>query len=166
MTRPPDAASAHPAGPSDELPEVILGRARDRAGEDDLAYAGAVTPAEACRLVESGAARLVDVRTRFEHEYVGRVPDTALIEWRALGAPAPNPAFIDQLQRLEPDRGVPLLFLCRSGVRSHAAAIAATEAGYTGAYNILEGFEGDIDEQGHRGTRGGWRKAGLPWVQS
>ena len=166
MTRPPDAASAHPSGPSDELPEVILGRAMDRAKDDDLAYAGAVTPAEACRLMQSGAARLVDVRTRFENEYVGRVPETPLIEWKAIGAATPNAEFIAQLRSLEPDRDVNLMFLCRSGVRSHAAAIAATEAGYTGAFNILEGFEGDVDEQGHRGTRGGWRKAGLPWVQS
>ena len=166
MTRPPDAASAHPAGPSDELPEVIIGRAMDRAKDDGLAYAVAVTPAEACGLMQSGAARLIDVRTRFENEYVGRVPDTPLIEWKAIGEATPNPAFIDQLQALEPDRDAKLMFLCRSGVRSHAAAIAATQAGYTAAFNILEGFEGDVDEQGHRGTRGGWRKAGLPWVQS
>jgi len=166
MTRPPDAASAHPSGPSDELPEVILGRARNLARNDGLPYAGAVTPAEAYRLVEAGAARLVDVRTRFENEYVGRVPDAPLIEWKALDAPAPDPRFIERLEALEPDRDVALLFLCRSGVRSHAAAIAATEAGYTGAFNILEGFEGEVDEHGQRGTRGGWRKAGLPWVQS
>jgi len=166
MTRPPDAAFAHPSGPSDELPEVTLGRAADRAKDDDLPYAGAVTPAEACALMQTGKALLIDVRTRFEHEYVGRVPDTPLIEWKTLGSAAPTPQFVEQLQTLEPDRQRNVLFLCRSGVRSHAAAIAATEAGYAHAFNILEGFEGDVDEHGHRGTRGGWRKAGLPWVQS
>jgi rhodanese-related sulfurtransferase len=166
MTRPPDAAFVHPAGPSDELPEVILGRAADRAKDDELPYAGAVTPAEACRLMQTGAAALVDVRTRFEYEYVGRVPDAPLIEWKPLGSATPDPQFIEHLQMLVPDRQRNVLFLCRSGVRSHAAASAATRAGYTHAFNILEGFEGDLDEHGHRGTRGGWRRAGLPWVQS
>jgi rhodanese-related sulfurtransferase len=165
MTRPPDVAAAHSVGPIDELPAVILDRAAQRATDLQLPYAGAVTPSEAWALVEAGAATLVDVRTRFEHEYVGRVPDTPLIEWRALGAAAPNGAFLDQLEAL-PDKRDNLLFLCRSGVRSHAAAIAATEAGYPHAFNILEGFEGDLDERGHRGTRGGWRAAGLPWIQS
>ena len=59
----------------------------------------------------------------------------------------------------------PVMFLCRSGVRSHQAAIAATQAGWREAYNILEGFEGDKDTEGHRNTLGGWRKAGLPWIQ-
>ncbi len=165
MTRPPDAASAHPSGPSDELPAVILDRAADRARDGRLPYAGAVTPAEACALMEAGIATLVDVRTRFEHEYVGRVPDTPLVEWKALGAPGPNPRFVDEL-RAVPGRRDRVLFLCRSGARSHAAAIAATEAGVAQAYNILGGFEGDLDDDGHRGTRGGWRHDGLPWVQS
>ena len=58
------------------------------------------------------------------------------------------------------------MFMCRSGARSHAAAAAAKQLGYTEAYNVLEGFEGDKDPLGHRNTVGGWRKAGLPWVQS
>jgi rhodanese-related sulfurtransferase len=57
------------------------------------------------------------------------------------------------------------MFLCRSGVRSHHAAAAATQAGWKSAYNVLEGFEGDKDADGHRGNLGGWRKAGLPWLQ-
>jgi rhodanese-related sulfurtransferase len=166
MTRPPDAAAAHAAGPSNELPTVILDRAIERARDNRLPYAGAVTPAEACALMDAGVATLVDVRTRFENEYVGRVPGAPLIEWKALGAAQPNPRFIEQLQSLTDDKERNLLFLCRSGVRSHAAAIAATDAGYERAFNILEGFEGDVDENGHRGTKGGWRKAGLPWVQS
>jgi rhodanese-related sulfurtransferase len=165
MTRPPDAASTHPSGPSDELPAVILDLAAQRAHDMNLPYAGAVTPAEAFALREAGVATLVDVRTRFENEYVGRVDGAPLIEWRVLGQSSPNPDFIAQLNAL-PDKREHLMFLCRSGVRSHAAAIAAKEAGYPHTYNILEGFEGDLDEEKHRGTRGGWRRAGLPWIQS
>lgn len=142
----------------------ILKRATERAKNEGLDYAGAVTPAEAHALLEAGIATLVDVRTRFEAEYVGRVPDTPLIEWKALGAAAPNPRFVEQLDAL-PDRRENLVFLCRSGVRSHAAAIAATAAGHARAFNILDGFEGPLDAAGHRGTTAGWRKAGLPWVQ-
>ena len=113
----------------------------------------------------------VDVRSRFEHEFVGRVPDTGLIEWRTYEngdngriTSRPNPAFIDELtRRHQPDEV--LLLLCRSAVRSHNAAIAATEAGFTQVYNILEGFEGDKDGVGQRGATAGWRKAGLPWIQ-
>jgi rhodanese-related sulfurtransferase len=148
-----------------ESPDAILARARQRASDARVPYEGQVTPAEAYALMRAGVATLVDVRTRFETEFVGRVPDTPLIEWKALGAAAPDPRFVEKLDAL-PDKQGNLLFLCRSGVRSHAAAIAATEAGYEHAFNILEGFEGDLDETGHRGTLGGWRRAGLPWIQS
>lgn len=164
MTRPSEAPAGGVSGPSDELPEVILGRAAQRASDDGLPYAGALTPPEACALMQAGVATLVDVRTRFENEYVGRVPDAPLVEWKPLGAAQPNPRFLDELGAVaDPSR--PVMFLCRSGVRSHSAAIAATNAGYARAYNILEGFEGDLDAMGHRGSTG-WRKAGLPWVQS
>ncbi len=139
-----------------------------------LAYAGAVTPAQAWQLTQNGAAAIVDVRSRYEHEFVGRIPGSVLIEWRiyegggegnAAGVTSrPNPAFLDQLRAVHaPDQA--LLLLCRSAVRSHNAAIAATAAGFTRVYNILEGFEGDKDSDGRRGTLGGWRRAGLPWVQ-
>ena len=81
------------------------------------------------------------------------------------GDAQPNPRFIDELAaQFAPDR--PVLFLCRSAVRSHHAAALATQHGFAHAYNILEGFEGDLDNDGHRGHLGGWRKAGLPWEQS
>ena len=148
----------------DELPETILSRAAVRAREQGLPYAGLVTPVEAYALMLAKVATLVDVRTRFEHEYVGRVPDTPLIEWKTLGASGPNPHFVEQFDAL-PDKRENVLFLCRSGVRSHAAAVAVTAAGHAHAFNILEGFEGDLDADGHRGATG-WRHAGLPWVQS
>ena len=59
-----------------------------------------------------------------------------------------------------------VMFLCRSGARSHAAAAAASQIGYANSYNILQGFEGDKDAHGHRASVGGWQVAGLPWVQS
>jgi rhodanese-related sulfurtransferase len=143
----------------------ILKKAEERATSLGLDYAGAVTPQEAWALRQSGAADIVDVRTKAEYEYVGRIARTTLIEWRRLGEGMPNPAFIEELVAQFPkDR--PLLFLCRSGVRSHHAATLATKNGFGHAYNILEGFEGDLDDQGRRGNLGGWRKAGLPWEQS
>ena len=154
--------AAHPT--LEELPETILDRAALRAKDQGAPYAGLVTPIEAYALMLAGVATLIDVRTRFEHEYVGRVPDTPLIEWKPLGAAAPNPQFVAQVEALEGQRDN-LLFLCRSGVRSHAAATALAAAGHEHAYNIVEGFEGDLDEHGHRGAAG-WRHAGLPWVQS
>ena len=147
--------------------ETILERAEARAKQSGLPYRGAVTPVEAYALLTAGAATLIDVRTRFESEYVGRVPNSPLIEWKALGSPGPNPEFLKQLDAVAGPDGKDdnYLFMCRSGGRSHSAAVAATQAGYSGAFNVLEGFEGDLDAKGHRNSVGGWRKAGLPWVQ-
>lgn len=144
---------------------AILARAYARGSEAKLPYRGAVTPAEAYELIRTGAAKLIDVRSRFEWEYVGRVPDTTLIEWKRFPSGEVNHDFLTELAKAgKPEENY--LFLCRSGVRSHAAAQAATEAGYPGAFNILEGFEGDLDERKQRGNKAGWRYAGLPWIQS
>jgi rhodanese-related sulfurtransferase len=139
-----------------------LAAARGRAA--GLEYAGHLTPVEAHQLLEEGAAVIVDVRTRPEWEFVGHVEGTPLVEWRPYGATAPDPAFVDKLAARFP-RDSAILLLCRSGVRSHHAAIAAARAGFTRVFNILEGFEGDMDAGGRRGTLGGWRHAGLPWAQ-
>ena len=139
-----------------------LAAARGRAA--GLEYAGHLTPVEAHQLLEEGAAVIVDVRTRPEWEFVGHVEGAPLVEWRPYGAAAPDPAFADKLAARYP-RDSAILLLCRSGVRSHHAAIAAARAGFTRVFNILEGFEGDIDADGRRGTLGGWRHAGLPWAQ-
>ncbi|RYV51468.1 rhodanese-like domain-containing protein [Pengzhenrongella frigida] len=137
-------------------------------------YAGDLTPAQAWDLLAGDErAVLVDVRTEAEWRYVG-VPDVgtlgraaALVEWVGYPSGAVNPTFLPQLTGagLAVGDGRPVLFLCRSGVRSVAAAKAATAAGFGPAYNILEGFEGDLDPAAHRG-RSGWRAAGLPWRQS
>lgn len=138
--------------------------AKERGRQLNLPYAGAVLPKEAHLLMQAGA-KLVDVRTDAELHYVGSVPGSEAIEWNTFPEGQRNPAFLAQLARAV-GKGEPVMFLCRSGVRSHQAAIAATEAGWGEAYNILEGFEGDKDGAGHRNVTGGWRKAGLPWVQS
>jgi len=146
--------------------DEILAAAQKRATQEDLSYYGALTPLEAYALLAANpSAHLIDVRTRAEWDYVGRVPGSTLIEWNTYPSGARNPAFLDQLQGSMEDRQVPVLFICRSGQRSDSAARVAAAAGYAMAFNVLEGFEGPKDSDGHRGTLGGWRKAGLPWVQ-
>ena len=138
--------------------------AGERARKMGLSYAGALLPAEAHALMQAGA-RLVDVRTKPELAYVGKIPGSAAVEWQTYPGNRENPEFLGELAALV-GKDQPVMFLCRSGARSHAAADAATHAGWKEAYNILEGFEGDKDAEQHRNTVGGWRKAGLPWVQS
>ena len=143
----------------------ILTQASERADTLGRAYAGELTPNEAYFLLQNApGAKIVDVRTRAEWDWVGRVPEAVEIEWNQYPGGQRNPHFLAELkQQLDPEAIV--MFLCRSGVRSIGAASAATEAGYRNSYNIMEGFEGDKDAQAHRNTVGGWRKHGLPWIQ-
>lgn len=145
-------------------PETIKRAAAERAQRMNLPYAGALLPAEACALMHAGA-KLVDVRTQAELYWVGRVPGAVYVEWNSYPGGHLNPDFITQLRDFV-DPGEAAMFICRSGGRSHSAAILATRAGWRECYNVLEGFEGDRDASQHRSTLGGWRKAGLPWVQS
>ena len=142
----------------------ILYHAFSRSGGKPRTYAGYVTPQEAQRLAELGAAKIVDLRTAFEREYVGHVPGTLHVEWLPLGSTEPNPGFIAALRAVAEPKET-LVFLCRSGKRSDAAATAAAAAGFGCVLNVIGGFEGDLDDQGQRGHLGGWRKAGLPWQQ-
>jgi len=136
-----------------------------------VSYAGDITPQEAWELLrENPDAVLVDVRTDAEWKYVG-VPETSpigrrtvFVEWVRYPDGAPNRTFVDDLAKAGVSGG-PVIFLCRSGQRSIGAAEAATAAGVTPAYNILDGFEGALDADGHRGAQG-WRAVGLPWRQS
>jgi rhodanese-related sulfurtransferase len=139
-----------------DAPAEIFGRAGRRGHEQGLSYAGAVTPAEAYQLAQAKAATIVDVRTPEEWRDVGHVEGPSLVVWPRSGGEAEVRNFLVQLQELY-DPSQPLLFLCRTGVRSHYAAHVATAAGFQKAYNILEGFEG------HPGAGDGWRAAGLPW---
>lgn len=145
----------------------IESRARRVATEKNLSYTGAVTPPEAYTLLqELPGARLVDVRTQAEWSWVGQVPGALTIEWNTWPAGQRNPQFAESLQQEVPDKDTPLLFMCRSGARSHAAAELAKELGYNQVYNVLEGFEGDKNEAGQRNKVNGWRFHGLPWQQS
>ncbi|HEX5803272.1 MAG TPA: rhodanese-like domain-containing protein [Azospira sp.] len=142
----------------------ILQLARERAEELQLPYAGALTPKESHEILQlAPGARLVDVRTRAEWVWVGRVPGAVEIEWQNWPDGQTNLNFLAQL-RQQVDRESVVLFLCRSGVRSHHAAALASANGWSDCYNVLEGFEGDKDAAGQRGNIGGWRKAGLPWT--
>ncbi|MDP5241140.1 rhodanese-like domain-containing protein [Uliginosibacterium sp. 31-16] len=144
----------------------ILRLAKERAEKMGLPYEGALTPQEAHTVLQlAPGSRIVDVRTRAELDWVGRIPGAIEIEWNSYPGGVPNPHFVTHLKK-QADPESLLLFICRSGARSHNAAIAATEAGMPDCYNVLEGFEGDKDANGQRGRVGGWRHAGLPWQQS
>ena len=126
-------------------------------------YAGDVTPELAWSWVQSGQAVLIDVRSDAEREWVGFVPGAVALAWKQWPGMVPNAQFDAGI--VAASQGRKAVLLCRSGVRSIAAARRATELGVQ-AYNILEGFEGDADAQGHRGLRGGWKHRGLPWQQN
>lgn len=144
----------------------ILQTAQARAKEMNLPYEGALLPAEAYEILQSApGAKLVDVRTRAELDWVGRIPDAVEIEWATYPGMKLNPHFTAQLEQ-QVDKEALVLFICRSGARSHNAAIAATQAGYSDCYNVLEGFEGDRNVDGHRNVLGGWCASELPWTQS
>ncbi|MDV8001649.1 rhodanese-like domain-containing protein [Rhodococcus sp. IEGM 1408] len=135
-------------------------------------FVGDLDPQQAWDLLASDPdAVLVDVRTSAEWQWVGGADLSGLgkhtlgIEWMT-SAGEPNQGFVEQLGRAGVGPETPVLFLCRSGHRSSAAARTAAAAGYGPAYNVAEGFEGDPDPQGRRGTVNGWKVAGLPWRQS
>lgn len=135
-------------------------------------YAGDVSPGAAWADIKSVPdAQLVDVRTTAEWAYVG-LPDLSdlgkqpvTVEWKQFPLMSVNEKFAEAVAAAGIDKNVPLYFLCRSGVRSKDAAIAMTSLGYGPCYNIATGFEGDHDQEGHRGTIGGWKVEGLPWKQ-
>ena len=150
------------------LAEVInisaLDRAREKAKATGLPFAGSVPPREAWELVQTGEARLVDVRSSEERKFVGHVPESAHVAWATGTSLTRNPRFVRELEAKVRKNDVVLL-LCRSGKRSALAAEAASKAGFTSVFNVLEGFEGELNEDGQRGTSDGWRFRGLPWVQ-
>jgi len=127
-------------------------------------YAGDVSPQLAFQWWQAGQAVLVDVRSDAERAWVGFVPGAVALVWKQWPGMVMN-AHFDQKLMAAAVAGKKVLLLCRSGVRSIAAAQRATALGLE-AYNVLEGFEGDLDEQGQRGHKNGWRWHGLPWQQS
>ncbi len=165
LPRPPRMDEALPANLSSGMDP----RRHDAVGDQPLharpalGYAGDVSPQLAFQWWQAGEAVLVDVRTDAEREWVGFVPGAVALAWKQWPGMAMNLQFDDALRAAVPV-GKKAVLLCRSGVRSIAAAKRATELGIA-AYNILEGFEGDPDGEAHRGLRGGWRFHGLPWRQ-
>ena len=152
--------------------DVKAGAKKSAASPPNKMYAGDVSPRDAWALLANERnAVLVDCRTRAEWNFVG-VPDLSslgkklvLVEWQAWPAMGQNPAFADELVRAGVSPDVPVIFLCRSGGRSRAAAIAMTERGFRRCYNLAGGFEGPQDDSGHRGAVAGWKHDGLPWSQ-
>lgn len=147
-----------------ETTHPVLQQARGAARAAGLPYAGGVSPNQAWDLFSAGDAVLVDVRTLEERAFVGHIPDSVHVPWATGTSLTRNPRFVRELEA-KTGRDAVVLLLCRSGKRSAQAAEAATKAGLTQVYNVLEGFEGDLDGDQHRGKVGGWRLRGLPWVQ-
>ncbi len=131
-------------------------------------YSGDISPKQAYDWWQAGEGVLIDVRSTAERTWVGQVPGALALPWCEWPGMQPNPQFAEDLQNLLEKEAVAagqkLLFLCRSGVRSIAAARCATALGWP-AYNVLEGFEGPPNAQGQRNQLQGWRVAGLPWQQ-
>ena len=147
--------------------ESLLEAAAARREADQLPYFGALSPQEAAALLAADPqARLVDVRTRAELDWVGtpEVPSGQFVhvEWNQYPGGVRNPNFLSALEAAVP-KDAPVLFLCRSAARSKHAAVAAAQAGYKQAMDVLEGFEGAKDGEGHRKTVEGWCFRGLPW---
>lgn len=145
------------------LPDT-LEAARQAAAAADLAYAGGVTPQQAWDLFSRGQAALVDVRSAEERKFVGHVPGSLHVAWANGTALIRNPRFARELEA-KVGKDAVLLLLCRSGKRSALAAEVAAKAGFALAFNVLEGFEGEINARQQRGDSDGWRFRGLPWVQ-
>ncbi|WP_159915728.1 rhodanese-like domain-containing protein [Pantoea sp. 18069] len=147
---------------------AALEQAQAEAAEAGWSYAGGVTPPVAWQLVQQGSALLVDVRSGEERKFVGHVPGSLHVAWASGTALTRNPRFVRELEAKAAAAGgkeAVVLLLCRSGKRSALAAEAAAKAGFTHVFNVLEGFEGEIDASQHRGGSDGWRFHGLPWVQ-
>ena len=141
-----------------------LDEVADRAKAEGLGYAGGIPPAIAWQLFDERKVQLVDVRSAEERKFVGHVPNSLHVPWATGTSLNRNPRFTRELEsKVSKDSFIVLL--CRSGKRSVLAAEAATKAGFTKVFNVLEGFEGEIDDQQQRGHSDGWRHHGLPWVQ-
>jgi rhodanese-related sulfurtransferase len=145
----------------------ILSAAHTRSQAQAWPYAGALLPHEAHELLQlAPGAQLIDVRSRAELDLTGILPGAVHVEWQSWPGWVSNPHFHPQLLQAIDSESL-LLFICRSGARSHRAALTCTEAGLGNCYNVLEGFEGDLNKtSGHRNELNGWKQRGLPWSQA
>ena len=139
----------------------VLNVAAARAVAKSLPYAGELTPQEAFEVLQQQDYVLVDVRSKAELDLVGRISNAIHIEWAFYPGMVANTEFAKQLQT-QVDQATPIIFMCRTGGRSHNAAVVANGLGYK-AYNMLEGFEGDANTEKQRTLINGWKHAGLPW---
>ena len=140
----------------------VLNIAAARATAKNLPYAGELTPQEAFEVLQQQEYILVDVRSKAELDLVGRIPNAMHIEWALYPGMVANPEFAAQLQA-QIDKNQAIVFMCRTGGRSHNAAVVASGLGYK-AYNMLEGFEGEANAEKQRTLINGWKHAGLPWT--
>ena len=144
----------------------LLDTAHSRSQANSWSFAGALLPHEAHELLQlAPGAQLIDVRSRAEIELNGAIPSAVHVEWQSWPGWMLNPHFLTQLVQATDQESL-LIFICRTGARSHRAAAASTEAGRGSCYNVLEGFEGDLNKAtGHRNELNGWKLRGLPWTQ-
>jgi len=158
-----DALTLAPVLPLDLPPDLIAIKASANAA--GLAFAGGVTPTLAWQLFSTQQALLVDVRSNEERKFVGHIPGSIHVPWATGTALTRNPRFVRELESKLGGKETVALLLCRSGNRSALAAEAAAKAGLSCIFNIIEGFEGELNEHQQRGHADGWRYHGLPWVQ-
>ena len=143
--------------------EDILSQAKQRANAKNLPYAGELTPNEAFHAVELANAVIVDVRSMPELDLVGRVPNAIHVQWAFYPDMVVNTQFGYELQAaVNADKTI--IFMCRTGGRSHSAAVVAQQLGYVCVYNMAQGFEGDANANKQRTLINGWKHAGLPWT--
>ncbi|KAA8735395.1 rhodanese-like domain-containing protein [Acinetobacter qingfengensis] len=161
QSHPSNDAATHVVNKSDQ---TILDQAQQYAQQNDLDFTGSLPPQDAWQLFEHGTAVIVDVRTNEERKFVGYVPDSVHIAWATGTSFNRNPRFLKELEN-KVGKDKTILLLCRSGNRSAHAATAAYAAGFEQVYNILEGFEGDLNDQQQRNHDNGWRVKRLPWIQ-
>jgi rhodanese-related sulfurtransferase len=144
--------------------EQILNEAQMRAEHNGLPYTGVLTPQESFAVIQNqSSAILIDVRTKAELELVGRIPQAKHIEWAFYPGMVANPDFALQLQS-QVEKTLIVIFICRTGGRSHNAAVLAKQLGYESVYNMVEGFEGEANDLKQRAMINGWKHAGLPWT--
>ena len=147
-----------------QLITELLNTAKQRSANKNLPYAGELSPQEAFDILQQdGNAVLIDVRSQAELDLVGRVPNAIHIEWAFYPGMIANADFTAQLQSLA-IQDKTIIFMCRTGGRSHNAAVVAQQLGYNQAYNMLEGFEGEANAAKQRTLINGWKHANLPWT--
>ena len=147
-----------------QLMTELLEAAKQRAASKNWPYAGELSPQEACTILQQDSnAVLVDVRSQAELDLVGRVPNAIHIEWAFYPGMIANADFAAQLQS-QINQNQTIIFMCRTGGRSHNAALVAQQLGYSQVYNMLEGFEGETNTAKQRTLINGWKHANLPWT--